>query len=132
MYLGYGACIFSGESRHDLIERCKRIQNFLSSVSDIELKDFAYTVNSTIEGKSSRLAIVGSSLDEIARKLAHALNKLQDPVCKRIKDKSGIYYFQEPLVQQGTLAFLFPGEGSQYINIAFRSLHTLSGSEALF
>lgn len=110
-------CIFSGESRHDLIERCKRIQNFLSSVSDIELKDFAYTVNSTIEGKSSRLAIVGSSLDEIARKLAHALNKLQDPVCKRIKDKSGIYYFQEPLVQQGTLAFLFPGEGSQYINM---------------
>ena len=35
----------------------------------------------------------------------------------RIKDRSGIYFFENSLGRQGKLAFLFPGEGSQYVNM---------------
>jgi acyl transferase domain-containing protein/phosphopantetheinyl transferase len=110
-------CIFSGESRKDLIERAEIIQAFLSSAPDAEIKDLAFTLNSNINDKPYRLAIVGSSLHEISGKLAHALKRLKDPSVVRIKDRSGIYFFQEPLVHKGKLAFMFPGEGSQYVNM---------------
>ena len=110
-------CIFSGESRKDLIERAEIIQAFLASAPDTDIKDLAFTLNSNINDKPCRLAIVGSSLHEISGKLAHALKRLKDSSCIRIKDRSGIYFFQEPLAHKGKLAFIFPGEGSQYVNM---------------
>lgn len=110
-------CVFAGQSRQDLIERCEKIRAFLLASPDIALKDLAYTVNSTIEGKPCRLSIIAHSVEEMSRKLAHALERLQQPACSRIQDRSGIFFFQEPLAEQGKLAFLFPGEGSQYVNM---------------
>lgn len=110
-------CIFAGGSRQDLIEKAEAVQAFLSSSTDIEIKDLAFTLNSKIDDKPCRLAIVSSSVQEMLKKLAHALKKLKDQSCKRIKDRSGIYFFQEPLIHQGKMAFIFPGEGSQYVNM---------------
>src|SRR5262249_36833692 len=41
---------------------------------------------------------------------------LGDTACRSIRDGRGVYYRDEPLAIAGTggLAFLFPGEGSQY------------------
>jgi phosphopantetheine--protein transferase-like protein len=80
------------------------------------LKDLAYTLNSQLR-EPYRLAIVASSLQEVEQKLAYALQRLADPQCTRIKEVSGIYFFEAPLSRQGQLAFLFPGEGSQYVNM---------------
>jgi acyl transferase domain-containing protein/phosphopantetheinyl transferase len=110
-------CVFSGESRGDLIVQSKKVHSFLSSNPNIALKDLAYTINSSMEEKPCRLAIVGTSLNDLANKLAHALDKLQNSACTKIKDRSGIYFFSEPLAEHGNLAFLFPGEGSQYVNM---------------
>jgi acyl transferase domain-containing protein len=60
------------------------------------------------------LAVVAATLDEFARKAAHALKKLSDPDCRRIQDRSGIFYTAEPLYAPGTVGLLFPGEGCQY------------------
>ena len=60
------------------------------------------------------LAIVAASLDEFGRKAAHALRKLTDPDCRRIQDRSGIFYTADPLHAPGTVGLLFPGEGCQY------------------
>src|SRR5262249_5807464 len=35
----------------------------------------------------------------------------------KIQDARGMYFFEEPLAPAGQLAFLFPGEGSQYVNM---------------
>jgi acyl transferase domain-containing protein/phosphopantetheinyl transferase len=65
-----------------------------------------------------RLALVASSLDELQKKLSYAIQRLTDPECKQIKDIKGTFFFEEPLFQQGgKLAFLFPGEGAQYLNM---------------
>ncbi|HSO23523.1 MAG TPA: acyltransferase domain-containing protein [Chondromyces sp.] len=61
------------------------------------------------------LAVVAGTKDELAAKLEHAADRLGDPDCRRINDRSGIFFTAEPLhAQGGTLALMFPGEGSQY------------------
>ena len=40
--------------------------------------------------------------------------RLADPACRSIRDARGTYFWEQPLAGPGTLAFLFPGEGSQY------------------
>ncbi len=44
------------------------------------------------------------------------LPRLGDPTCHTIRDGRGVYFWDEPLLKNGArgLAFLFPGEGSQY------------------
>src|SRR5207249_4348343 len=50
-------------------------------------------------------------------RLARAAEKLADPECRQLKDAAGIYYFEQPLHPGGRIAFLFPGEGAQYLNM---------------
>ena len=61
------------------------------------------------------LAVVGDATTSFADKLRHAADRLSDPECLRINDRSGIFFVAEPLRKAGgKVALLFPGEGSQY------------------
>jgi phosphopantetheine--protein transferase-like protein len=109
-------CILQGESRQTLVEQGRRIQDYLHAVPEVSLKDLAYTLNSLLE-MPYRLAILATSVADLDQKLTYALARLKDPQCNQIKDINGIYFFEEPLSRQGKLAFLFAGEGSQYVNM---------------
>ncbi len=109
--------ILQGESRQDMIKAIERLCRFISKGPIIELKDLAFTLNCPLHASGCRLAIVANSLEDLEKKLNHSLKQLANPGCNRIKDKSGIFFFEEPLGREGTLAFLFPGEGSQYVNM---------------
>jgi acyl transferase domain-containing protein len=63
------------------------------------------------------LALVASSLEDLRQKLSQARERLEDPACRQIKDVRGLYFFEEPLRKNGRMAFLFPGEASQYPNM---------------
>jgi acyl transferase domain-containing protein/phosphopantetheinyl transferase len=110
-------CILEGASRQDLIDKGERLRGYLSRAESIELKDLAHTLNRQLQNEPYRLAVVPSSVTDLAQKLAHALQRLADPACRQIKDNKGIYFFEESLRRQGKLAFLFPGEGAQYQNM---------------
>lgn len=109
--------ILQGVSRQDLIRAGERLLHFFSSGPEPEPKDLAYTLNCPLKESGYRLAIVADSLKDFKEKLAYGLQRLADPRCTKIKDRSGIFFFEEPLSRAGTLAFLFPGEGSQYVNM---------------
>jgi malonyl CoA-acyl carrier protein transacylase len=67
------------------------------------------------EGATCRLALVAASVPDLREKLDRAAKKLATAGGSRqIRDVSGIYFAAEPLGREGKLAFLFPGEGSQY------------------
>ena len=109
--------IFQGDSRQSLIEQGEQVLGLVETAPGVELPDLAYTLNSDLGDKPYKLAVVATSAADLQGKLAHALKRLRDPGVRRIKEKSGIYFFAEPLAPQGGLAFLFPGEGSQYPNM---------------
>lgn len=109
--------ILQGESRQALIESGARLLGILASHPELQPKDLASTLNCPLRESGRRLAIVARDVPDLEKKLRYGLHQLADPRCRAIKDRSGIFFAAEPLKQDGTLAFLFPGEGSQYGNM---------------
>jgi acyl transferase domain-containing protein/phosphopantetheinyl transferase len=60
-----------------------------------------------------RLAVVAADLEDLAKKMAQAAEKLAAPEPRPFKTRSGLYFgvAEQP---PGKLCFLFPGEGAQY------------------
>jgi acyl transferase domain-containing protein/phosphopantetheinyl transferase len=110
-------CIFQGKSRQELIQQCEIVLVYLAQATQTALVDIAYTLNRNIGAQPYCLSIVAASPDDLSKKLEHAIKRLRDPERQRIRDRSGIYFFESPLGRNAKLAFLFPGEGSQYVNM---------------
>ena len=109
--------VFQGDSRQALVDQVRQVLTFISGAPDVEPRDLAYTLNSTLQKNTCRLAVVAAAIPELEKKLTNAVKRLADPECRRIMSRGGVYFFAEPLKNEGKLAFLFPGEGSQYINM---------------
>jgi len=107
--------VLQAESRAGLVKECRELAAFLPGKDDLSLKDLAFSLNCPLhESASHRLSLVSKSPGELEKKLAFAIKRLEDPEVKTIEDRSGIYFFEEPMARQGGVAFVFPGEGSQY------------------
>ncbi len=108
-----------GSSREDILEQVRALAMFLERAPGVVLRDLAYTLNTTRANApgSTCLAIVASSIPEVQDKLDRALKKLSDPQVGQIKTRDGVYWTAQPLNSPGAVAFLFPGEGSQYVNM---------------
>jgi len=121
--------IWSANSRQELVAALESLDQALKQGARPELRDLAYSLNverSTLhfaQGKlfnvqqAVTLAIVATSLDDLQQKLAQACEALSQPGTVQIADPKGIYFFELPLARQGKVAFLFPGQGSQYPNM---------------
>jgi acyl transferase domain-containing protein/phosphopantetheinyl transferase len=111
-------CIVAAESRQALVRRSEQVRQVLANNPSFALNELAFALNCSIgENSDARLAIVAASLDDLAQKLRFALKRLTDPKTTRIKERNGIYYFERSSARQGKLAFLFPGEGAQYLGM---------------
>ncbi len=109
-------CTFASESRDSLIERLRQFASVIRTTPRLHLKDLAYTLNVSEPSPCSayRLAFVASTLEEASERVSSALDRLSRPDCKRIRDPRGIFYLEHSGNAKGGVAFLFPGEGSQY------------------
>ncbi|CAM3745456.1 type I polyketide synthase [Smaragdicoccus niigatensis] len=108
-------CVLAARSRADLATRAEDLARELEGDVDEPLIAIAHRLAAQIHAdETERLAVVATSRADLRAKLERAAQRLRDASRSRIRDGAGIYYASSPLAKQGKVAFLFPGEGSQY------------------
>ncbi len=92
-----------------LLEEMARVVAFVDRVPDVSLLDVAYTC-SLLRGPVA-IALVVRDVPELRARLASARSRLDSEKLRRIRDKSGTYYFRDRLLGggRGKLAFVYPG-----------------------
>jgi phosphopantetheine--protein transferase-like protein len=105
--------LIGGDHDAALIEELASVQYLAEHATGLSLQDLAYTCASRALKKPLIVSIVASTLSDLCERVTLAHKKLCDKA-GRIRDKSGTYYFREPLCPKGRIAFLFPGVMSFY------------------
>jgi acyl transferase domain-containing protein/NAD(P)-dependent dehydrogenase (short-subunit alcohol dehydrogenase family) len=85
--------------------------------------DLAYSLALQAEAAPAdarTLAVVASTIDDLAETLARAIVDLRSSPA-RLHGPNGVHFAADPLAGAGAVAFLFPGQGSQYVDM-FRDL----------
>jgi acyl transferase domain-containing protein len=110
--------VFSGQDRAAVLADAQQCLDLLNEGGEtLSLKDLAWTLNCNRRMGPVRMAVVGTSHTDLEAKLQRAIKRLGDERTRNIREIEGIYFFREPLGLNGKVAFLFPGEGSQYRNM---------------
>ncbi|MBD3181836.1 acyltransferase domain-containing protein [Candidatus Poribacteria bacterium] len=115
--------VLQAQSRQEITEKAQKLHRYISDWIEEDqkpeflLRDLAYTLNSDITDVPYRLSLIAESPEDLKEKLELALKRLDDPERKKIQYMNGVFYFEEPLTEKGKLAFMFSGEGSQYLNM---------------
>ena len=86
-------------------------------LEDADLRTIAFQQSLRMEPGGCRLAVVAETAARGARLLERAADRLGDPKCEQIRDSAGIYFTRRPMGPEGRMAFLFPGEGAQYLGM---------------
>ena len=115
--------VWHGTSREQVVEDVRELQSMLSHCSEEIFADLAYTQVLQNErewlskgsGQRKSLTIVATSVADLKNKLEAAQTLLASS-SQNISDPRGIFFSEAPLADGGKIAFLFPGQGSQYVN----------------
>ncbi|HEY2154038.1 MAG TPA: beta-ketoacyl synthase N-terminal-like domain-containing protein, partial [Isosphaeraceae bacterium] len=109
-----------GRTRAEVLGSVVALIEALERGARPRLADLAYTMARKAESIAPggpALAIVATGHDDLVEKLWAARAILEAPG-DRGHDPRGIHYADEPLARDGRVAFLFPSQGSQYVNMA--------------
>ncbi|MDY6967679.1 MAG: beta-ketoacyl synthase N-terminal-like domain-containing protein, partial [Spirochaetota bacterium] len=128
--------IIGGPSWDDVKNRMDELRKLINSKKingnnayNITLKDISSSMNTKSNGKDYRLGISSLSVDDFLEKLDTAEKSLYDHKKRMILKNKGIF-FGEELISKNTnppkIAFLFPGQGAQYINMLKDLYHKYS------
>lgn len=117
--------VWASRSREEMIAALSRLDSALSETVDLELSELSSSLwqqtkkdAATLNGSARlRLAIVATSPEDLRQKLRSVFENLKNPGCSRVQDPRGIYLNLQPSTAGGQIAFLFPGQGSQYVGM---------------
>ena len=106
--------LVSAPDRTSLVAEMSRVVGYIDRVHDVSMADIAYTC-SLAHGESV-IAIIAEDVAALRARLVSARDRLMSPSVKRLRDRSGTYYFDEHLLGEGKgkLAFAYPGVTSYY------------------
>ncbi|MEM7201410.1 MAG: beta-ketoacyl synthase N-terminal-like domain-containing protein [Planctomycetota bacterium] len=111
--------VVSAADRAGLQRRLTDLAAWLDAAEGVRLLDVA--ASCAHESGAARLAICATSLGDLATKAQGAAAKLAEPGRDKLQQRSGVFWFAEPLVRAGAepagIAFVFPGEGAQYVGM---------------
>lgn len=114
--------VFRNDSVDALV---KEVSSFLDAIDslkqnrapNVSLGEIAKNQNNSVAPLGLRLAIVASTIEDLQSKLTRAVERLEKEDCQRIWDVTGIYFSANPLGADSKIAFLFPGEGAQFLGM---------------
>lgn len=112
--------VWRRDSREQILDAVRQLHEQLTNEPAANLARLGAAVlrdETARERQSSacRLAIVATSTSELRQRLGRALQML--PERKGLSDPSGIYYSEASPVQPEQVCFLYPGQGSQGVNM---------------
>lgn len=111
--------VFSADNAELLIEKCEQLRFQIQQGEDEErLEQWARTTHEQHKVKSARLAIVASSKEDAIRKLDQACEHLLNGETRF--EANGLHGWidsRDGKSASPKVAFLFPGQGSQYTNM---------------
>jgi acyl transferase domain-containing protein len=100
----------SAKTEPALIQLVQRYQQYLTTHGDAKIADICYTANTGRSHFKHRLSIIAADQQELTDKLAKIIAK---------SEVSGVFSAKLPSNSQSPkIAFLFTGQGSQYVNMA--------------
>ncbi len=106
--------VFQGKTTGAVTGRIQYLENQLARYPETPLKDLAYTMAVTPSAENNvRLAVVASSTDDLKNKIKTALMLLAEQDT-RDRHIPGVYFSYRPVSETGKIAFVYPGQGSQY------------------
>lgn len=109
--------------RGEILQTARELAATLAQVPSLDLAELAAAVHNdeaqreqTAHGESRcRLAIVATSVADLAQKLTAAVGNMDSGTS--LTPASGIHYSELPAVGPEEVCFLFPGQGSQSVNM---------------
>lgn len=101
--------VISANDEAALVQEMERILGFIGRAPEVPLIDVAYTCSLT--HGASAISIIANDIPSFRARLVSAVERLQKGGAKRLRDKSGTYYFSDHLLGEngGKLAFVYPG-----------------------
>lgn len=106
--------LISADNEELLVHELTRIVSFLDRAPDTPIVDVAYSCSK--RHGDSVVAIIAEDVMDLRARAASVRDRLAARNVKRIRDKSGTYYFRDHLLGsgKGKLAFVYPGVTSFY------------------
>lgn len=117
---------FTGTSRNDVLRQVQALKEAVNkAVKNGEkrnaLRDLAWwhymRTFDRLAGKTVRMAIVATSVNELLERLGQATQELFDSKKMAMKDPRGFYFQEAAEPGHGKIAFMMPGQGSQQPNM---------------
>ncbi len=109
--------LFKGKTPAAVLDRARKFLSRSRDFEDSSLTDLAFTLNSDGKHWTHCLSVVAGSQEDLIEKLDFAVREMDRSARSKIQDKKGVYFFRNPQERRGKTAFLYPGEGSQYVDM---------------
>jgi len=110
--------VFRRASREELLRHLRQFQQQIQKLATEDLAGLAAAVfaeENRRHTEACRLALVASSVTDLRHKLQKAVTLLSEH--RALNDPSGIYYSESAPLDEQQVCFLYPGQGSQSVNM---------------